>query len=248
MDKLIHNYFKRGEAQGFSKEYVKDTLLRKGYDKVRVQMIYNSLLGTPPQKDGSFYNLESAANEEQFHSIPKSKKTVTFFVGISLFFLSSIISVNIFHNTNLIIFLKWFSLFVPVLAIIGIFWAIIRAYEEIGWYSFLSNILHNFAQLTLLLMFMLIGFRNMAIIFSYNLSYLIVLVFSFFVCKYKFPEIFKRDKLDKPTRIKVNKKLLSYSWPTMFLGAAILLFSWTDSLLIGIFKKSAINSKISSGR
>lgn len=84
MDKLIHNYFKKGAKQGFSKEYVRDTLIKKGYDPIRVRLIYNSLKHAPSPGDSTFYNLASSANEETYHTIRKKKRPATFFVSIAM--------------------------------------------------------------------------------------------------------------------------------------------------------------------
>lgn len=96
MDKLIHNYFKKGEEQGFSKKYVRDTLIKKGYDPVRVRLIYNSLKPAPSKRDSTFYNLASSANEESFHRISEKRRPATFFVGIAIVILFLIGTVAFF--------------------------------------------------------------------------------------------------------------------------------------------------------
>ncbi len=43
-DDLISHYFKQGLERGFSREYIRDTLLNKGYDYRKVHYAYNSVL------------------------------------------------------------------------------------------------------------------------------------------------------------------------------------------------------------
>lgn len=161
---------------------------------------------------------------------------VTIFSGALLFLFSEIISINIFHNEGLTIFLRLFAIFVPILVFSAIFHAILRAYEKISLYSFIGNILLTFTQLIFIIIFIFFGLKKGAIIFSYNLGILAMLVASFLFCKYKLPEVFGKPKIEKKEKKKITNELFSYSWPIMFLGLIMSLFSWMDSFAIGFFK------------
>jgi len=163
----------------------------------------------------------------------------SFIAGALLFFLSDYISLNIFHNPGLVLFLKWFSFFIPVAILGGTFHAVIRAYEKIGWYSFIGNILVTSLQLIFLIILVFFGLKEKAIFFSYNLGILSLFIASFFVSKYKTSEIFYKAKIKKRVKSEITKKLFSYSWPIMFLGLVLALFSWIDSFTIGYFKSAA---------
>jgi len=43
MDEIIRNHFKNGEKNHYSRGHVRDALIRKGYDPIKVQMVYNML-------------------------------------------------------------------------------------------------------------------------------------------------------------------------------------------------------------
>lgn len=165
---------------------------------------------------------------------------ILFFTGIStaiiLFLFSDMISIKIFHNLDLSIFLKIFALFIPILTIGGLFHLIIRAYERIGWHTFISDILQTSVQIIFLVLFIFIGFKKTAVIFSYNLGILSMFLASLLFCRYKISEIFKKTKINKKGKSKIAKEVLSFSWPLMFLGIIALIFSWTDFLIIGYFK------------
>ena len=121
----------------------------------------------------------------------------TIISAIILFLLSEFISINLFHNQDLIIFLKIFSILIPFAVFSSIFLSIIRAYERINWYTFISNILQSALKLMVLIILITLGFKTNAVIFSYFLGILTILVVSYLVCRYKIPEIFKKYTLQK---------------------------------------------------
>lgn len=164
---------------------------------------------------------------------------VSFIGGILLFFFSESISINIFHNSQLTIFLQWFSIFIPLFVFSGFFHGIILAYEKVGWYSFIGNILAPLMQVISLVVFIFfIGLNIESIVFSYNFGFLVTFLAAFFVSKYAIKEIFKKPNIEKKEKYKLNKELFSYSWPIMFLGVVTYLFAFIDSFTIGYFKNA----------
>lgn len=159
--------------------------------------------------------------------------------GILFFIFADTISISIFHNPNLSIFLKWFSLFIPISLLGGLFHVTLRAYEKIAWYSFIGNILLNFTQLIFLVILLFLNLNNSAIILSYNIGMFSILVASFLVCKYKIPEIFKKSTIKLIEGKKLIRDLFSYSWPIMFLGLVTVLFSSVSSFFLGYFKTAS---------
>jgi len=159
--------------------------------------------------------------------------------GVLLFFLSKFIAVGIFHNSELTIFLQSFSIFLPVFLFCGLFHVITIAYEKVGWYSFIGNILSPITQLISLIIFIFIGIKTNSIIFSYNLGLVAILLSSFLVCKFGIKRIFNKSDLEKKERYQLYKDLFSYSWPIMFFGLVVSIFSWIDSFTIGYFKTVA---------
>lgn len=157
--------------------------------------------------------------------------------GIALFLLSNFISINIFHNPDLIIFLKLFSITIPLSVLLSLLVATIKAYEKIGWFSFIYNILQNFVKVAAIIILIALGFKINAIIFSYILGVASAALVAFFVCKYNLPDdIFKKSDLNRKTKIKTSKEVFSYSWPLLFFGFVYLLFYWTDSFMVGFLK------------
>ncbi len=156
--------------------------------------------------------------------------------GTLLFLFSDIISLSLFHDQNLIIFLKIFSFIVPIYVFLYVFLAIIQAFEKINVYTFLLDFLENFLKLILIIFFIFLGLKNNAVIFSYFLGAIIVLMISFIYCKKKIPEVFGKYDLKEKFKKEVRKKLFSYSWPLVFSTLSYVIFSYIDSLTIGYFK------------
>lgn len=155
--------------------------------------------------------------------------------GIILFSLSEIISLNIFHNENLIIFLKGFSIIIPFYICFNLLLSLLRAYEKMASYSFLLNILQPGTNLFFLLILIFLGYKKNPIIFSYLLSFLIAFFASYLICKSALFKNFDNKTLSKKSKKEISISLLSYSWPLVFSGIISNIFNWTDSFIIGYF-------------
>ncbi|MFH1607543.1 MAG: flippase [archaeon] len=156
--------------------------------------------------------------------------------GFLLFLFSESIALKFFSNTDLILFLKIFSVTLPFLVIGGIFLAVIRAYEKIGWFSFISNVLWNLATLITLIILIGLGINSTSVAISYLVGTFAMFAMAYVVCKIKLPEIFKSSRKIQEKDKKIFDKMFSYSWPFIFYGAMISIFYWIDSFMIGIFK------------
>ncbi|MBU4070077.1 MAG: flippase, partial [Nanoarchaeota archaeon] len=155
-------------------------------------------------------------------------------ISATILFLSAkFISMNFFHNSDLIIFLKIFSFLIPILIFSNLLLCILRAFEKIAWHSFILNILQNIMKLLVLILLIFLGLKTTSIIFSYFLGTLIILLTAYLVCKYKISEIFGKYNLNKKIKKKTITNFTSYSFPLLFLSIFSLLFAWIDSFSIG---------------
>ena len=162
---------------------------------------------------------------------------ITSVIGAAiLFFLSEVISQRIFSNPQLILFLKFFSFAIPITIILGTFLSIIRSYEKIGWFSFISRIFENGSKLAVLVLLILIGFNSLSIPISYLAGGFASLLVGYLVLKRHIPEVFVKKKISEEKKRSILKNLISYSWPLIFFGIIVSLFHWTDTLIIGIFR------------
>jgi len=165
----------------------------------------------------------------------------TILSGAAMFFLADYISLTFFNNPDLIIFLKWFSILVPVSIFASIFASILKSYEKIYWYSFINNVLQNGVKLIVLVILLLIGLKTNALIFSYILGILSMLIVSYFLCKYKISEVFGNYNLTLDKKNEIKKELLSYSWPLIFSGIIMSIFYWIDTFTIGYFLSRSLS-------
>ena len=159
------------------------------------------------------------------------------FAGILLFFSSEFIALKIFSNSGLTIFLKIFSIVIPLAVLGEAFLSVLRAYEKIGWYSFIANVLGNFVTLTIFIFLILLGMNSTAVPISYLIGAFSILVAGYVVCKIKLSEVFNsKEKTNNPKSRKIFKEMFSYSWPFLFYGVVTFIFYSIDSFMIGIFK------------
>ncbi len=157
--------------------------------------------------------------------------------GILLFFLSSFIALEIFHNSDLIIFLKIFSIVVPFSVLGEALLSTLRAYEKIGWFSFITYIPENLMKLIFLVLLIFLGINSTSVSISYLIGALTIFVVVYLVCRILLPEIFNQVKnVDKSEEKKTFKEMFSYSWPILFYGIVAFIFYSVDSFMIGIFK------------
>ncbi|MEK6844006.1 MAG: flippase [Nanoarchaeota archaeon] len=156
--------------------------------------------------------------------------------GVLLFISSSFIANNIFREPELKLFLQLFSIAMPFDIAVVAFMSPLRAYEKIGWRSFISNILVNVLNLGFILLFIASGLGIVSIPLSYTVGIFFVFLTAVFVLKKQVPEIFKKSDYKGKN---LFRNVLSYSWPLIFAEIIWRIFKWTDSFFIGYFETVA---------
>ncbi|MEK7664399.1 MAG: polysaccharide biosynthesis C-terminal domain-containing protein, partial [Patescibacteria group bacterium] len=160
----------------------------------------------------------------------------TIIASLIIFFSAEFVSLTIFKNQELIIFLKIFSFLIPIW-IFGIFFMnIMVAFERVKQQTVLEKIVQSSAKLFFLLFFVFLGLKTNAIIFSFFLGVFVFFLSTFLYCKYKLPKIFLKYKLESEEKKEIFSGLINYSIPIMFFWTISSIFYWTDSVLIGYFK------------
>ncbi len=162
----------------------------------------------------------------------------TTIITLVSFFSAEYISINIFHNSDLTIFLKIFSVMIPFWIFALYFASIMRAFEKIKQQAFIESIIQNLAKLFGLIALIFLGLNTNSIIFSFFLGILLMFLSTYFYCKHKLPQIFVKPKIDSKRKQDISKNFVSYSWPVMFFGIVSSIFYWTDSFAIGFFKSA----------
>ena len=163
----------------------------------------------------------------------------TVITTILLFLLSGIIGERIFHNPELKIFLRWFSLAIPFFVFSYIFINLLKSFEKIEYSSLIEYVFQSAFQLLVLYFFWSIGFGTTSIILSYILGGIFLFAVAFYILKKQIPEIAGEISLEDKKKKKLRKELFHYSWPLILFSMISTFFYWIDSLVIGYFKGAA---------
>ncbi len=156
--------------------------------------------------------------------------------GVLLFILSETISLRIFNNPQLISFLRIFSIIIPLSLLSGPLMGALKAYEEIGWHSFIFNIFQNAVKLSLLIILIVLGVNSDSIAWSYLSGVLSMVIFAYAILKKKIKELFGKIEIKNAEKKKISKKVWGFSWPLLFYSIIGTMFYWTDTFLLGYFK------------
>lgn len=160
--------------------------------------------------------------------------TIAFSLIVFLF--SDFIAVSMFHNPDLTIYIKLFSLISPFGAFSSYFLSIMRSFEKIKEVSVIESVIQTAIKVFSLSLFIFMGFKTYSIALSFFLGTLSTLSLTFLYSRYKLGTVFERYTLDINEKNKVISGFISYSWPVFFLGFLSSFFYWTGSFLLGFFK------------
>lgn len=158
--------------------------------------------------------------------------------GIILFLLAEKISLGIFHDADLIPFLKLFSLAIPITILAGPYMDALLAFEKPVLFSVTSNIAPNLIKVFALVLFILVGLKSSSIIYSHLLGIFGTLILAYILCAKAIPILVKKYPYSNIDKKKIRKEIWGYSWPLMFLGLISSIFYWIDSFFIGYFQNA----------
>lgn len=159
-------------------------------------------------------------------------------LGFALFIFAGLISERIFDNPDLTIFLRWFSLIVPLTAMSHLYLSSLRAYRKIGWYSFILNVLQNGVKVLVILLLLIGSVTVSSILISYTLAVLAMLICGWLVLKKTVPDMYKKEtkSISEKEKSKIKKSLIHYSLPLLFFNIMYVLFYWLDSVFLGYYR------------
>jgi len=111
---------------------------------------------------------------------------------------------------------------------------ILRAYEEVKWFSFIFNIFQNAVKLLFLIALVFLGIGPNSLPISYVIGVGSMAAISYIVARYKISELFGPAIISKNK--KEIKELMIYSIPLFLSGFISTAFYWIDSFFLGLFK------------
>lgn len=161
---------------------------------------------------------------------------VAVILSITGLILSEIISVKIFHNTDLTNVLRILFLILPLDAMRRIFIGATKAFQYVKYEIYSKDMIENAVKVSLTIIVVLMGAKLIGLSLAFAAGIVAsFLMIAYFTEKKVFP-IFKT----KIISIKQYGELFNYSWPLMFTSLLFLLSLWTDSFLIGYFMDASM--------
>jgi len=159
-------------------------------------------------------------------------------ISILLIALSDFIAISVFHNPSLSILIKILGSITVFSFLMNTLLNTLRAFEEIGWHSFVYNIFQNVARLFILIVLILMGFKSggIAVGISFALGAVLTFLIAYIVCKRKIGIIFGDYKEGDYSSLR--KEFFSYSWPIVFYSVISLVFYWIDTFSLGYYKSA----------
>ncbi len=149
------------------------------------------------------------------------------------FFASDFISTSLFHTPDLSTPLKIFSIAIPFTVLITVFIAIFRGFERVEPNIYFQNILRNILFILFLITVVLFGLSFLSVIYAYLASIAITcVVFVIYMMKKHPLSIRSGSSVTNP----MTKELLIFSVPLLAVSMLMMLFLWTDTLMLGYFR------------
>jgi len=128
---------------------------------------------------------------------------------------------------------QFFSLAIPLLAIIHLVYSIMLGYKMIKYKVYIVDIGKNLSTFLFIAALFYLGFGVYGAIFGFLLGYLFSTILGIYYLKDK---VLSQLKNIKP--LSVDKELIVFSFPLMLMGMSLLLMGWTDILVLGFFEEA----------
>ena len=152
--------------------------------------------------------------------------------GIALYFSSSFFA-NLFHNSNLIVYLQIMAVSIPFSVFIKMVITIYRGLGSAKEQVYFQNISQNLLFLLLLSCGIFIGWSFGFTYYGYLLSQIITAILLIL-----YAHRLKIFTINLHNDFTVIKDLLALSVPLLFTNISFFLATWTDSIMIGIYMSS----------
>lgn len=154
-----------------------------------------------------------------------------------LSFTSEAIALKIFHEPALTVPLKIFAIAIPFITLNNVLVSIFLGFGRVQAKVYFQDILRNAFFLTFLLVVILFNLSFIKIFYAYMISLgILCIILVLYTIKHLHSPI--RIAL-KPPANPIAKKLLFFSLPLLGVAMLQMIITWTDTLMLGIYKSSA---------
>lgn len=152
----------------------------------------------------------------------------------TVFIFSDFISSVFFRAPDLSPLLKIMGIAVLPYLLYNIFIAALTGLKKIEYLVFLRQVVESATKLIATVILLSLGFGIIGVAAAYLITYVLVVVLSFYFLEKTFH--FIRTKV---AGVSMRRELLSYSIPLLVGGIISQVLSWTDILMLGYFKNAA---------
>lgn len=158
-------------------------------------------------------------------------------IVIILYSLSDYLAIRVFSLPEMASVIKMLVITVPSTVLINIIVSIYRAFNKVGIKVFIQDVFKSLSYLTFLIVAVLLNMTFKEMIYSYTVSITLTFAFLFLYFLKSPPTIvnWKRIHINKN-----SKELLKYSLPLLGVSILLTIMSWTDTLMLGLFKNSEV--------
>jgi O-antigen/teichoic acid export membrane protein len=154
-------------------------------------------------------------------------------LGGVLFLNSGWIATALFHDARMTTLIKIMCIAVPLITMRMILVGAIRGFQNMKYYVLPVYIVEPISRTVLIVIIVLIlGYGVLGAISAYLLATFL----AFITACYLFNKLYHLVRQMK--FMPMYRELLSYSWPLIFTSLSWLLISWTDVLMLGVFRTS----------
>lgn len=152
-----------------------------------------------------------------------------------LFSFSDFFALKIFKNIALAFVLKLFSIAIPIVTLLRIFYNIFQGYKQIKYRIFLEYVVVHIANILLLVVLVVLGLQIAGIIWAFILANLLALLGAFFIYGRQTAGLKeKKGKQGRKIAKETRKELISYAAPLVFTTTLNFLQRWADTFLLAI--------------
>ena len=165
--------------------------------------------------------------------------------SLILLFLADLISMNVFHSSELSTPLKILSTAIPFAVLMGIFTSFFRGFDRVEPNVYFQNILRSIIYISFLAGVILLGLSFLGVLYAYLASLAITcIVFAIYtIKKLPLPTFSVKKGADANTATAINpigKELLLFSFPLLAVAILGTVMNWTDTLMLGYFKTTDV--------
>lgn len=156
-------------------------------------------------------------------------------VAILLFLLSDKIALGFFHNARLGIILKILAISIPLDVGRTIFLNAIKSFEVIKYDIYVKQLLENILRIGIAAILVYMGMGVVGATIAHAAALFVGLLASFYFLEKKVYPFLQ----SQVTPIFNTNEMLSYSIPLLLSGFMIMLFGWTDTLMLGHLRNAS---------